>query len=109
MSPPLDDITALRAAVPEPRDAARGGPVSVKEAADQFEAYLVGELLRTGSKPLSEDDPLGGGPGGRMYRELFLEEVARLAVRRGGLGIGRAIEQQLATGPPDATRKGEER
>ena len=70
-----------------PRDA-------VRDAARQFEAFLVGQLLRTGSKPIAGETPLDGGSAGRMYRELFLEEVARLAASRGDFGLAEEIERQ---------------
>jgi Rod binding domain-containing protein len=74
----------LMAAPREPR--AESAP-DLARAAQEFEAYLVGALLRTGTSPTSGEGLLDGGAGGRLYRELFYEEVARLAARGPGFGI----------------------
>jgi len=66
---------------------ARASKPDLQTAAREFEGYLVGVMLRIGTHPLSEESPLDGGSGGRMYRELFYEEVARLASRGPGFGI----------------------
>jgi len=57
-------------------------------AASAFEGYLVGAMLRIGTRPVGGESPLDGGAGGRMYRELFFEEIARLAAQGPGFGIG---------------------
>jgi len=76
----------------------------LQTAAREFEGYLVGAMLRIGTRPLSEESPLDGGSGGRMYQELFYEEVARLASRGPGFGIA----DLLANSASDAT-EGESR
>jgi Rod binding domain-containing protein len=89
VSDPVGAIGSLRPTAPEapPRN-------ELREAARQFEAFLVGQLLRTGSEPIAGKTPLDGGSAGRMYRELFLEEVARLAASRGDFGLADEIERQ---------------
>ena len=66
---------------------------ALREAAEAFEGYLVGALLRFGARPLDPDAPLVGGPAQRMYRELFFDEISKLAAVRGGFGIARLVSE----------------
>jgi Rod binding domain-containing protein len=72
-------------------------------AVNEFEAYLIGEMLRRATKSESESTPLDGGPAGRMYRELFYEEIGRIAARNGGLGLGDSLAD--AVGDASDTRR----
>jgi Rod binding domain-containing protein len=82
--------------------AARGGRApDPKVVAREFEALLLGEMMKTAAKPLGVSDVLGGGSAGRMYQEMFLQEVARLAAARGGLGLAATLGARLQSeGPP---------
>jgi Rod binding domain-containing protein len=61
-------------------------------AAREFESYLVGAMLRQGTRPLFGETPLDGGSAGRMYREQLLDEVARVATFGNGFGVGDLLE-----------------
>lgn len=85
--------------------ARRGEETGLAAAARKFEALVLQEMLRTASRPLLPGgSPLDGGSAGRLYRELFYAEAAKLAARRGDLGIASAIERQAGGGhaaPPE--------
>ena len=84
--------------------AAADGPPPAKAVAREFEALLLGEVMRAAARPLPGGDGLDGGSTGQMYREQFFAEVARLASQQGGFGLARAIERQLEAA---AGRRGE--
>lgn len=89
-------------------DAGRAGrrAPELREAAASFEAYLVGELLRLAQASPLAPGLLDGGSAGRMYRELQLQEIARLAVERGGFGIARQLERGAHADAPGAAGPG---
>ena len=60
-----------------------------------FEAYFLGEMLRIAA-PKGESSLLDGGQAGRMYREHFHQELARIVAEHGGVGIADSLEGQLA-------------
>lgn len=60
-------------------------------AARQFEALLLGELLKRAQQPLFGETPLGGGAAGAMYRDWFADEVAKRMAAAGGLGLAAAL------------------
>lgn len=59
-----------------------------------FEAYFLGEMLRIAA-PKDSSGPLDGGQAGRMYREHFHQELARLIADHGGVGLATALDGQL--------------
>ncbi|MEZ5351234.1 MAG: hypothetical protein R2762_01230 [Bryobacteraceae bacterium] len=111
MLSPLDAPLALHAGklAPGPK------PESPVDAAQQFEALLVGQLLREARK---------GGGGGWLSSgddqaadtmiEFAEEQIARALTSAGGLGLSRMIEAGLvtaadtanATQPPDGADPG---
>jgi len=73
---------------------------SPRQAAQQFEAWLVGHLLEQAA-PDEADPVFGGGPGGRLYRELQFQEIGRVVAREGSLGLARQLAAHLEA-PGDA-------
>lgn len=71
------------------------GEVDEATALRTFEAYFLGEMLRIAT-PKSESGLLDGGQAGRMYREHFHQELARIVAENGGIGIADSLEGQLA-------------
>ena len=86
-------------ALPVPIAPFVGGPVQTEtgpelgQAAADFEALVLHQLLKQSSRPLlAGDTPLTGGSAGRMYRDLWLQELAKAGGARGALGFGRLLE-----------------
>ncbi len=73
------------------RWAAEATPPTARSAAVEFEAYLLGSMLRQSTRPLWGDTPLDGGSAGRTYRELFYDQVARIAAERNAFGLARLL------------------
>lgn len=77
--------------------AANGSGKKADEAAAlrSFEAYFLGEMLRIAA-PQDSSGPMDGGQAGRMYREHFYQELARLIADNGGVGLASALEGRLS-------------
>lgn len=87
-------MSAALSALGLERAAAAPREASLPEAVREFEAYFVGEMLRSATRTPLGEGGLDGGPQARMYRELFYQEIARLATAQGGLGLGALIAPQ---------------
>jgi Rod binding domain-containing protein len=93
--------------------AAERAPLQPGVAADparvarEFEALLLAEMLRAGGRPIGGRSLLDGGSAGRMYRDLFLQEVAQRAAARGGVGIADALLPRLQPGRRNSDGDGE--
>ena len=78
--------------------AAADGPSATAKVAREFEAMMLAEMLRFGSKPLFGDNPLDGGSAGRMARDQFFTQLAQLASRGQGFGLARQLAADMAKG-----------
>ncbi len=70
------------------------GKADEATALRSFEAYFLGEMLRI-SAPRNPTGLFDGGEAGRMYREHFYQELARIVAENGGVGIAASLEGQL--------------
>ncbi len=78
--------------------AAADGPSATAKVAREFEAMMLAEMLRFGSKPLFGDNPLDGGSAGRMAREQLFSELSLIASRGRGFGLARQLEAEMTKG-----------
>ncbi len=75
-------------------------PQAAHEVAVQFEALIIGELLKS-ARQSSLGDSLLDGPGSDHYYSLFDQQVALDMARNGGFGFADEIRQHLPD-PPEA-------
>lgn len=74
-------------------------PAKVREAAKQFEALLIGQLLKT-SREAGSSGWLGTGEdqAGSIGLDMAEQEFARMLATSGGLGLSRMIASGLDRG-----------
>lgn len=72
-----------------------GDRAKIREAAREFEAVFLGEMLRPVFERLETDGPFGGGSGERMYRSLLVQEYGRAIARTGTVGVAEAVEREM--------------
>lgn len=99
MPGPVDSIRELSAMASGER------PIDPRRVAREFEALLLAEMMKTASAPLGISGVLDGGSAGRMYRELFLDEIARMTAARGGLGMADSLAERLQSETRDAEER----
>jgi peptidoglycan hydrolase FlgJ len=89
--------TAPGAASPLASAPAGGGERErLKEAAQQFEAIFVRQMLAAARSTDFGGDELFGGQGEDTFREMQDSQFAKLASETGALGLAKSIEAQLA-------------
>lgn len=74
-----------------PGDAARPGKLA--ESANQFEAFLLSEMLKSMQTPDSDD---GEDQSGSALTEMAGQQFAQALAASGGLGISKLVLKQLA-------------
>lgn len=77
-----------------PKLGAPDAQTRLREAGADFEGFLIGSILRSATRPVAGEALLDGGPAGRMYRELFYEEMSRIAAHQRGLGLAELVTGQ---------------
>lgn len=80
---------------------------SIRDAAEQFEAFLLEQLLQPITESPFGPTPFDGGAGGRLAREMLVSQLARSAAESGALGMASLLENAAGPGPPESiTTKG---
>lgn len=65
------------------------------EAATQFEALLIGQLLKAAKEASSGDAVFGGDEAGGSLLELANQHLSQTLAAQGGLGLSKMIEKGL--------------
>jgi Rod binding domain-containing protein len=74
---------------------ARGSAEATRAAAAEFEAMVIGELIKPMFDSLDADVLGGGGAGERMFRPMLVERYAEGLAARGGIGLADAVSREL--------------
>jgi peptidoglycan hydrolase FlgJ len=82
--------------------AAKSGQVSsnqsqgkIREAADQFEAMFLAQVLNSMTSGLEVDGLFGGGPAENIYRSMMNDQYAKSISRQGGVGIADVVYREM--------------
>jgi flagellar protein FlgJ len=77
--------------------AASGDPEALRSAARQFESLLVAQMLKTMRETSfsEEDDPMTGGDGVKLYRELLDQQWASKISNGQGLGFAEMMVKAM--------------
>ena len=67
----------------------------LREAANDFEAIFVQQMLKTMRKTSFESDLLPKSEGEKVFQSLLDEQYALLSAKSGSLGLSEMIYQQL--------------
>jgi len=90
-------VIAISQSLRELRALARADdPAAAGKVAREFEAMMLAEMMRFGSKPLFGDNPLDGGSAGRMAREQLFSQLAVIASRGQGFGLAHQLETEMS-------------
>jgi Rod binding domain-containing protein len=85
---------------PQPEDAARRA-----EAARQFEAMLVRQILTEAQKPVFRSSLVKDSTASAIYRDQLTAQLADAVTQGGGLGLARALLEQWQTPSAPAERR----
>ena len=67
----------------------------LREAANDFEAIFIQEMLKTMRKTSFESDLLPKSEGEKVFQSLLDEQYSQISAKSGSLGLGEMIYQQL--------------
>jgi flagellar protein FlgJ len=70
----------------------------LKEAAQQFEAVFVHQLLQVMDKTVQRSDFMHGGQGEKIFRDMFYQEIAKEISTNSlsNFGLGQQVYDQLS-------------
>ena len=67
----------------------------LRDAANDFEAIFIQQMLKTMRKTSFESDLLPKSEGEKVFQSLLDEQYAQISAKSGSLGLGEMIYQQL--------------
>ena len=67
----------------------------LREAANDFEAIFIQQMLKTMRKTSFESDLLPKSEGEKVFQSLLDKQYAQISAKSGSLGFGEMIYQQL--------------
>lgn len=68
---------------------------SIREAAEQFEALFLTQILNSMTSGVEVDGMFGGGPSEGIYRSMLNDEYAKSVSRQGGVGIADVVYREM--------------
>ncbi|RDD63654.1 rod-binding protein [Ferruginivarius sediminum] len=68
---------------------------AVREAAEDFEAMFLAQMLRPIFEGVETDAMFGGGPGEKAYKQLLVDEYGKAIARAGGVGIADSVQSEI--------------
>jgi peptidoglycan hydrolase FlgJ len=71
------------------------GADAARRAAEDFEAMVIGELLKPMFQALDVDGLGGGGVGEQMFRPMLIDRYAGELAKTGGIGIADSVAREL--------------
>jgi Rod binding domain-containing protein len=66
-----------------------------RQAAEDFEAVFLSQMLAPMFEGLETDDVFGAGPGEDIYRSMLVEEYGKSLARAGGFGLADAVQREI--------------
>ncbi|MGM0422278.1 MAG: rod-binding protein [Pseudomonadota bacterium] len=66
-----------------------------REAAEEFEATFLSQMLAHMFSGIEVDPTFGGGKGEEMFRSMMVEEYGKSFVDKGGVGIADQVQAKL--------------
>lgn len=66
-------------------------PAKARQVAEDFEAFVLGQMLQPMFAELGAEAPFGGGMGEKMWRSMQVDEFGKAIARNGGIGIADAV------------------
>lgn len=67
----------------------------IREAAENFEAVFLGQMLAPMFANISTDGPFGGKHAEKIYQSMMVDELGTTLARNGGIGVADTIYDHL--------------
>lgn len=71
------------------------GNDAAREAAEQFEAVFLSQMLAPMFETVPTDGFMGGGHAEKVYRGMMVEEMSKELAKQGGVGIADSVYREI--------------
>jgi peptidoglycan hydrolase FlgJ len=67
----------------------------IEDAAMEFEAVFIGEMIKPMFADIETGGPFGGGKGEEIFRGMMIQEYGKMLSKNGGVGLSSQIKEQM--------------
>lgn len=89
------DTSAIRGAAKAPEPRRTTNPDEARQAAEDFEAFFLSQIVEHMFAGLEPDALFGGGEAEGIYRSMLFQEYGAAIARSGGVGISDMVQKEI--------------
>lgn len=67
----------------------------IEQAAQEFEAVFLSEMLKPMFAGLEPDPMFGGGHGEKVFKDMMVQEYGKTMAEQGGIGLAEHVKTEL--------------
>lgn len=67
----------------------------ISNAAEEFEAVFIAEMMKPMFEGISTEAPFGGGKGEEIFRGMLLNEYGKVMAKTGSIGVADAVKREM--------------
>jgi Rod binding domain-containing protein len=71
------------------------GNEKIDEAATDFEAVFLAEMIKPMFEGISTEAPFGGGKGEEVFRGMMIQEYSKLLAKSGSIGLADSVRTEM--------------
>ena len=68
---------------------------AIEEAAQDFEAVFMAEMLKPMFEQIKPNGMFGGGKGEEVFQGMMVQEYGKIMAERGGIGIAEQVKEEM--------------
>ena len=91
----LDARSAIAAGQKAPGIRHTDDPAKARKVAEEFEAFVLGQMLQPMFEGIDVEEPFGGGSSEKVWQSLQVEEYGKAIARNGGIGIAAQVMSEI--------------
>ena len=84
------DLKSVSKSVKSDKDMAK-----IEDAAQQFEAVFMAEMMKPMFEGISTDGMFGGGKGEEVFQGLLIQEYGKILSQTGSIGIADQVKEEM--------------
>lgn len=67
----------------------------IEQAAEDFEAVFITEMLKPMFAMVEVDEMFGGGKGEEIFRDFTVQEYGKMIAKQGGIGLSAQVKAEM--------------
>jgi flagellar protein FlgJ len=92
---PLDATSAYSDAKKAPNVASAKTEAQARKAAQDFEAFFIGQTMEAMFAGIETDGPFDGGNAEKMFRSVLMDQYGKDMAKNGGIGIANQVYAEI--------------